>query len=326
MISCKFNQTHAKMCQRRCLWGVEKMKKLGILLLITAMILGAMPGIALATTYNNDVPSGLTLLAWVVGPNQNGKSTGINFVYSGGFNAPMIVNVPFDSSWHSLDDVRPILLAEQEGYGNYLGGTNGSFGSNIKFSDNVLAAMKVQNFNPSQVGGANISPSSITLNSDQIAWLQKVGYSVQSSSQPTKPQVQTPAPVSTQTSQPSKSNSQSTTPPSTVSSGYSASSSTSTSVKPSSGAAQATVKPSAGETVKTPSGIVTPQMAAADMQLAAQNPPRTNPANIPTKIPVKEEQTSQGNIWLWPAVGIVVLALGALGGRIFFKRRAVLKN
>ena len=68
----------------------------------------------------------------------------INFIYSGGFKAPTGIDAPFDSSWHTLDDVRPILLADQEGYGNYFGGTNGAFGNNIMFSDNVLTAMKVQ--------------------------------------------------------------------------------------------------------------------------------------------------------------------------------------
>ncbi|MDR3543422.1 MAG: hypothetical protein P4L69_21070, partial [Desulfosporosinus sp.] len=182
------------------------MKKLFVLLALVTLLVSLITGVATATTYNNEVPSGLTLLGWSVTPNDGGKDTMINFVYSGGFKAPTGIDAPFDSSWHTLDDVRPILLAEQEGYGNYLGGTNGAFGNNIKFSDNVLTAMKVQNFNPSQVGGANIPPSSTTLTSDQTTWFQKIGYSVQSTNQSastpthtTKPTPTSASPSQTQT-------------------------------------------------------------------------------------------------------------------------------
>lgn len=323
MIPCKNQKLYAKMFQRGKTLEVKKMRKLGILLVITLLLLGLMPGLATAVTYNNDVPSGLTLLAWAVGPNQSGKDTVISFLYTGGFHASNEIDAPFNSSWHSLDDARPILLAEQEGYRNYLGGTNGVFGTNIKFSDNVLAAMKVQNFNPAQVGGANIPPSSTTLNSDQIAWLQKMGYSVQSPGQSTTTSTQTQASASTQSVQSSEQQTQ-TSPPAPTSSSQTTASSSSESAQTSQKISQPTVKLSAGDTVKTPSGPVTPQMAATDKQLAAENPPSLNPANIPIKLPVKEEtMPSQRNIWLWAAAGAVILALGAVAGRIIYvKHRA----
>ena len=274
---------------------MKRMKKLAIIIAICSIL--ALPSAAMATTFNNDVPSGLTLLDWIVGTNQNGKSTSINFYYSGGFNAPMIINVPFDSSWKTFDDVRPILLAEKNGYGNYFGGTNGSFGTNIKFSDDVLAAMKVQNFNPSEVGGANITPSSTTLNSDQITWLKQpgIGYAsdlanITSATQPTtstQTQVVTPTPSvpheQTQSQpqvQPQTQQTSSTNQTSSISSTPVQSKSTT----------QAQVKsiPPAGEVIKTPSGQITQQMVATDQQLSKQNPPSLNPANIPT--PVQNER------------------------------------
>lgn len=289
------------------------MKK--ILLIISLVIFALIPSVAMATTYNNDVPSGLTLSAWTVGPNQGGKNTVISFLYTGGFRASNEIDAPFDSSWHSIDDVRPILLAEQEGYGNYLGGTNGTFGSNIKFSDDVLAAMKVQNFNPSQVGGANIPPSSTTLNSDQIAWLQKMGFPVQSQAPTTSTPTSTPTPTQMQSQ--SKPSSQST------SSEQSNSTQATPTLQSKANTSPATVQsnPAVGQTVKTPSGQMTQEMVAADQKLSVENPPSQNPTNIPVKEPAKMEVSSSKRQLLWLAWGTVVLILAAAGWIIYRKRR-----
>ncbi|KLU63114.1 hypothetical protein CEB3_c05340 [Peptococcaceae bacterium CEB3] len=306
-------------------WGMSRVKKLGILLAIAVLVVSMMPGVAAATTYNNDVPSGLTLIAWTVNPNDGGKSTMINFVYSGGFSAPTGIKASFEPSWHTIDDVRPIILAEQEGYGNYLGGTNGSFGTNIKFAPNVLAAMKVQNFNPAQVGGANIPPSSTSLSSSQTAWLKRVGYSIPAASQPTSKPVTASKPATTSTptaqtpSQPKPVKQQTTSTQSSTTAqapAQSNSSKQSTSV---------TTNP--GKTIKTPSGSMTPEMVAADQKAVAKNPPNLNPTNIPIKIPAKPVKKAGGllsNRWVWIGIGVVIVALAAAVGRIaYLRRRAV---
>lgn len=296
------------------------MKK--ILLITLLVILALLPGTAMATSYNNAVPSGSTLLAWTVGPDQGGKKTVISFLYTGGFRASNEIDASFSSSWHSLDDVRPIILAEQEGYGNYLGGTNGVFGSNIKFSDNVLAAMKVQNFNPSQVDGANIPPSSTTLNSDQITWLQKMGYSVQTTSQTAS--AATPAPTTAPTQTQSKPSTQNTSSKQTsnATSTPVQFSNTNTSTKTSS----ETVKsdPPVGQTVKTPSGPITPEMVAADQKLVAQNPPSLNPTNIPVtsaNVPAKTESVISKYKWDWIAGGVAIIILVSAVSRILYIRK-----
>ncbi|HBV88452.1 MAG TPA: hypothetical protein DEF42_17855 [Desulfosporosinus sp.] len=293
------------------------MKKIKIAICCFFILTLLLPGRAMATTYNNDVPSDLTLLGWSVNPNNGGKSTSINFLYTGRFSAPMGIDVPFDSSWHSLDDVRPILLAEQKGYGNYLGGTNGSFGSNIKFSDNVLAAMKVQDFNPSQVGGANIPPSSTTLNSDQIAWLQKVGYSVQLTTQTT------PAPMPTPTPEPTSSPAPQTQTQNKPSSQSTSSNTTSTPAQQSKAdASPSTVRsnPAVGETVKTDSGPMTQEMVVANQELSKQNPPDLNPTNIPTPLETVETEATPYK-WTWITGGAIILILAAAGGMIHLKHR-----
>lgn len=274
-----------------------------------------MPGAAIAATYNNDVPSGLTLLGWSTTPNDGGKSTMINFNYSGGFKAPTGIDVAFDSSWHSLDDVRPILLAQQKGYGNYLGGTNGSLGTNIKFSDNVLAAMKVQNFNPSQVGGANIPPSSTTLNSDQITWLKKVGYSVESIEQAVPVSTPTPTPESTSSPAPQTQTQVQTKPSSQNTQSISSTPAQQGKIDASPSVVQS--NPAVGETIKTEAGPMTQEMVAANQELSKQNPPDLNPTNIPA--PVETEATSYQ--WTWIAGGVILFILAAAGGMIQLKRR-----
>lgn len=264
------------------------MKKIKTIVISIALLMGLLPSMAMATTYNNEVPSGLTLQYWSINPNQGGKQTSINFVYSGGFSVPMGIKAPFDSSWRTIDDVRPILLAEQEGYGNYLGGTNGTFGSNIKFSSNVLAAMKDQNFNPSQVGGADIPPSSPAA-SDQTSSSSSTDQTQSQSSQPT---ATTQASTSTKT-----------------------------------GAAQGQASPASsavqsepvGKTVQTASGPMTQQTVAENQKLVAENPPSTNPANIPKAS--STQANSKRNLWIEVVAGVVVLVIAGIVGRVIYIKR-----
>lgn len=282
------------------------MKKICTLLALVTLFISLVPGIALA---GGGVPAGLTLQGWGVFPNGGGKDTTITFSYSGGFDTGLEISIPYDSSWHKLDDVRPILEAYKEGYGPNLGGSGGIVGTTISFAPNVLAAMKAQNFNPSQVGGADIPPSSTTLNSDQTAWLQKIGYSVPSTSQTTSASTPTTAPASTQAQ------TQSQPKPSQQSSA------TSTSQTNTSDPVQS--DPEAGKTVKTPADPITPETVAAAKKWVEENPPSLNPANIPTKLPIKEETKAQKNIWIWVTAGVSILVLAAVAGRIIYVRHRV---
>jgi len=297
------------------------MKKLFVSLALVTLLVSMIPGVATATTYTNDVPTGLTLLGWSTTANDSGKDTMINFFYSGGFREPTPIEVPFDSSWHSLDDVRPILLAHQKGYDYDFGGTNGSFGSKIMFSDNVLAAMKIQDFNPSQVTGANIPPSATTLTSDQTVWLQKIGYSVQSTSQSVSTHTTTPTSVS---ATPSQTKTQSQPQPTQKATSTQTNTTTaSTPIQQSKKNTSSTTTPSSpavGQTVKTLSGPITSEMVAANQKMAAQNPPSLNPANIPIKVPVKKETSTTRNVWIWIAAGVVILVLAAVSGRVLYVR------
>lgn len=285
------------------------MRKIGALFVLVALFVNLLPGIALA---GGGVPAGLTLQAWGVFPNEGGKDTMINFLYSGGFSTALEIETPYDSSWHKLDDVRPILEAYKEGYGPNLGSTGGIMGTTISFAPNVLAAMKVQNFNPSQVGGADIPPSSTTLNSSQTAWLQKVGYSADSTSQPASTPDPTPTPPSVPQTQSQPQPSQQT------------SSTNSTSVQQGkANTSTPTTDPAVGQTVKTPSGPMTQEMAAKAQQLAAENPPSLNPANIPINIPANAKKSTSllKNIWVWVGAGTVILVLAAVVARIIYVKR-----
>jgi hypothetical protein len=300
--------------------GVGIMKKLTTIVIICSILL--LPGVASATAYNNSIPSGSTLLYWSVV--KSGDHTSATFVFSGNLNVNLPISVPFDSSWHVVDDTRPIILAHQKGDDNYLGGTNGVFGSNIKFADNVLAAMKVQNFNPSTVGGADIPPASTSLTGAEKTWLSQpgVGYasdltSIQSST--SQPQSQTQ--VQPQPAQVQSSNKQSVS--STGSSSAPApAQQTQTQVKSN----PVKSSPAVGQTVKSPSGSMTQDMVSADKKLAAQNPPIFIPSDIPVpKKAVKKPATLTAKLLeKWPllaGVGVAVLILLAAVMRILYLRK-----
>ena len=308
----------------RNIFGGEKlMKKLFALLTSITLLVCLIPGVALAS---GGVPAGLTLQNWVVGPNQGGKNTTVEFYYSGGYSTGLEVDIQYNSSWQKIDPVEPIFEAYKEGYGPNLGSAGGILGTTISFAPNVLAAMKVQDFNPSQVGGANIPPSSTTLTSDQIAWLQKIGYSVQTTSQssptPTPTPSPTPAPVTQTQPQPQPISSQQPSQPTqtNASSGPAQKANTSSSKDP------VTADPEVGKTVKTPVKTATPETIAAAKKFATENPPSLNPTNIPINIPTKnakKEANVLENKWIWVAIGAILLILiGAIGRIIYIRRRA----
>lgn len=291
------------------------MRKLGMFLMITLLV-SLIPGVALA---GGGVPTGATLQSWIVGGNESHAS--ISFYYSGGFSTDIALSSLYDPSWHKLNDVRPILEAYKEGYGPNLGGVSGIVGTDINFAPNVLAAMKVQSFNPSQVGGANIPPSSTTLNSAQTAWLQKMGYSVTATSSTATTSASTPSsqPALPQTQVNPQSSSQ---PTSTRSSKASTTAVTGPAVQSKSIDSSTSVSsnPAVGETVKTKSGPMTLEMVASDQKLAAENPPSLNPTDIPIKEPATKETSPKRNPWIWAAAGSGILALVGIAGRVLYLR------
>jgi hypothetical protein len=308
------------------------MKKL---LLISSLLVGLnllSPNVTLAS---GGVPTGVTLQGWVVGPN-SGHAT-IGFSYSSGFSTDIELNIPLDPSWHKLDDVRPLIEAYKEGYASNMDGASGILGTTINFAPNVLAAMKVQNFNPAQVGGANIPPSSTILNSDQIAWLKQpgIGYAsdlanITSAAQPTtstQTQVVTPTPSVPQKQTQSQPQVQPQTQTQQTSSTNQTSNTTSTPVQ-SKSTTQAQVKsnPPVGEAVKTPSGQITQQMVVADQQLSKQNPPSLNPASIPTKIPTAPINKKKFNLfgkWTWIAAAGALIILAVAARILYIRKRHV---
>jgi hypothetical protein len=315
------------------------MKKL---LLISSLLVGLnllSPNVTLAS---GGVPAGVTLQGWVVGTTATNVTTqksfsGISFVYSGGFSTDIALNVPVDPSWHKLDDIRPILEAFKEGYGSNLGGTGGIVGTTINFAPNVLAAMKVQNFNPAQVGGANIPPSSTILNTDQTNWLKQpgIGYAsdlanITSATQlttATQTQVVTPTPSVSQKQTQSQPQVQPQTQTQQTSSTNQTSSTTSTPVQSKSTTqAQVESNPPVGEEVKTPSGQITQQMVVADQQLSKQNPPSLNPASIPSKIPTAPINKKKFNLlgkWTWIAAAGALIILAVAARIVYIKKRHV---
>lgn len=299
-------------------------KKLGMLLTITALLVSFIPRVALA---GGGVPAGVTLQSWIVGTASTNVDTkksyaGISFYYSGGYSTDIELDIPYDASWHKLDDVRPIIEAYKEGYGTNLGGSGGIMGTTINFVPNVLAAMKVQNFNPSQVGGADISPSSTTLNSDQIAWLQKMGYSIESTSQSTQSPTTTTTSTSTSSSQGQAQPQANTFTQATQKATSTPNSTVATTQQSAKSSISTPSTPAVGQTVKTPSGAMTREMVAADQKLSEQNPPSLNPANIPTKVPVKTEIISPKSKWPWIAgSAVIIIFAAAVGRKIYTIRR-----
>ncbi|MCO5386986.1 MAG: hypothetical protein NHB14_15770 [Desulfosporosinus sp.] len=174
--------------------------------------------------------------------------------------------------------------------------------------------MKAQNFNPVQVGGANIPPESTTLNDDQIAWLQRGGYPIPT--QTTAPSTPTPVIKNDSPQQPAKPQpapKQETQPVAT---------------KPVTTALVTDSAPKADpadpveQTVKTPATPMTQEMIVESQKLAAENPPTLNEPKVPVieQTAEPEEPVSNRKIWIGVASIVAVLAIGI----IYTKRKVKL--
>jgi len=274
-------------------------KKIKAIIILVALLIALSPSMAMA---GGGVPSGVTLEAWVAGP--NGKGTGIGFKYSDGFSTGLSISIPYNSAWKKVNPIEPILQAYKEGYGPNMSGEGGILGTTIKFAPNVLAAMKAQNFNPAQVGGANIPPSSTVLNDEQVAWLQRGGYPI--STQTTAPSTPTPLVKNDPPPEPAKPQpapKQETQPV--------------VATKPVTTALVTDSAPKAdpsdpvGQTVETPATPMTQEMIAESQKLAAGNPPTINKPNIPLteQTTEQEEPFSNRNIWIGVTLIVAVVAM-----------------
>ncbi|KJR45814.1 hypothetical protein UF75_3799 [Desulfosporosinus sp. I2] len=288
------------------------MIKIKAMVILIALLIALSPSVVMA---GGSVPAGVTLQGWSTTANNGGKSTMINLLYTDGFSTALQLDAPFDSSWHSLNDVRPILQAYKEGYGPNLSGADGILGTGINFAPNVLAAMKAQNFNPAQVGGANIPPSSTVLNDEQIAWLQRGGYPIPT--QTTAPSTPTPVVKNDPLPEPAKPQpapKQETQPVAT---------------KPITTALLTDSAPKAdpadpvGQTVETPATPMTQEMIAESQKRAAENPPTINKPNIPLteQTTEQEELFSNRNIWIGVALIVAVVTMVVV---IYTKRKGKL--
>lgn len=290
-------------------------KKIKALAIMVALLVGILPGVALAQSLVHD---GLTLQGWVVGPNGNG--TGIGFKYSDGFSTDLFISAPYDQSWKKINPVEPILLAYKEGYGSGPAGLADIFKQSITFAPNVLAAMKAQNFNPAQVGGASIPPESTVLNEEQVAWLQKGGYPVQTKTPASKPVETGSAPITQ--AEPEKQNIETevkTEPVSTVVDPVTVTPDPKQEVAPKAEASDPVV-----QTVQTPTTSMTNEMVEESKQLAAADPPKVNEPkvsnNIEKQIYEQNEIKDTNTVWLGAASAVVVLA--TIAGTVHLKRKA----
>ncbi|AFM01468.1 hypothetical protein Desde_3177 [Desulfitobacterium dehalogenans ATCC 51507] len=286
-------------------------KKIKALVITVALLIGLLPGVALA---RGGVPHGVTLEGWVAGPNGNGTS--ISFGYSDGFGTDLFISIPYNSSWKKVNPVEPILQAYKEGYGPNLGGEGGILGTTINFAPNVLAAMKSQNFNPAEVGGASIPPESTALNDDQIAWLQKGGYTVPAETTAPKPLAEAePAPVQPEPELPINTGQvNAVTEPVNLS----------TVPTQSESEPKADPSDSVGQTVKTPDTPMTEEMVTENQKLVTQDPPKVNEPPVPVaSIPVQapEPEQSNTNLMMWLGVVVAVVVLASVGA-VFIRKKA----
>lgn len=288
------------------------------------LLLGLLPSSVMARGL---VPEGVTLLGWSTTPNNGGQSTMINLKYSDGFSTAIQLDAPFNPSWHTLNDVRPILQAYKEGYGPDLGGEGGVLGTDINFAPNVLAAMKVQSFNPAQVGGANIPPESTTLNEEQIAWLQKGGYTVPAEFPASNPATEAnneqaldiPEPKSQAEPEPKQEPMEPMTEPKQVQVTETASSESPKLQK-------ADPDDPVGETFQSPATAMTKEMIEENQKLVAENPPTINEPKIPVMNigeQVSETKQTNSSFMIWIGAGLVVTAFATLAlGKAYRKRNA----
>ena len=294
------------------------LKKIKFLAIAVILLVTLLPSFVIARGL---VPEGVTLQGWTTTPNNEGKSTMINLKYTDGYSDAILLDSPFNSSWYPVNDVRAFIQAYKEGWGPDLGGEGGILGTDINFAPNVLAAMKAQNFNPAQVGGANIPPESTVLNEDQIAWLQKGGYPIPTETPASMPVETESAPVTQPEAEKQNVETEVKTEP------------ISTAVEP------VTVTPDpkpevvpkaeasdpVGQTVQTPATAMTNEMAEESKQLAAADPPKVNEPkvsdDIAKQISEQNEQKDTNNTVLIGAVSAVVV-LATIAGTVHLKRKA----
>jgi len=279
------------------------MKKIKVILILIALLIALSPSMVMAKGL---VPAGVTLQGWSTTANNGGKSSTINLKYTNGFSDSIPLDAPFSSSWYPLNDVRPILQAYKEGWGPDLGGEGGNLGTTINFAPNVLAAMKAQNFNPAQVGGANIPPESTILNEEQTAWLKQIGYTVPAVT--TTPS--TPSPVVK--SNPPPVQAQPETKQETLPSQPVTTKPVTTPLKETDSAApKADPADPVGQTVKTPATPMTQEMIAESQILAAENPPTINEPKVSVieQANESEQPATHNNIWLGVALVVIVAAV-----------------
>ncbi|WP_298203081.1 hypothetical protein [Desulfosporosinus sp.] len=283
-------------------------KKIKAIVILVALLIALSPSMAMAA---GGVPAGVTLQAWGTTANNGGKSAVINFKYTGGFSTALQIDADYESSWYPLNDVRPILQAYKEGYGPNMSGVDGILGTGINFASNVLAAMKAQNFNPAQVGGANIPPSSTVLNDEQIAWLQRGGYPMPT--QTAAPSTPTPVVKNDPPPEPAKPQ------PAPKHETQPVTTKPVTTALVTDSAPKTDPADPVGQTVETPATPMTQEMIAESRKLAAENPPTINKPKLPVaeQTTEPEQPVSNQNIWIGVASIVAVLAIGV----IYMKRK-----
>ena len=139
---------------------------------------GASIGPAVFAQNNYGLTAGETIMAWVYQYQSPGVGK-LTVEYSGGNPVFVPLNgswVQNNASWSKMDAVAPLLAA-------YRGGDASSIASifptgvGVQVSSDVAAAMTVQKFNPSEVGGQPLAPSASTLTSATKSWLDSTGWS-----------------------------------------------------------------------------------------------------------------------------------------------------
>ena len=302
--------------------------KLALLGLASVAAVGVGP-LAFAANPGN-IQAGSTVVAWKY-TYQGGGVGNVVVLYSNnqhaalGFTGSWVSN---STTWTNLDSVEPLLAAVKHGYAYQVAGAFPS-GIGLQYSSDVAAAMTVQNFNPSEVGGQPLAPSSSVLTSSTESWLTSSGwgsaltsYQASQTSTSTTPTTQQSTPPSSQ-AQPTTT--QTSQPPTTKS--------TSTSVVPKSSTtpvaphtSQATTPKSLPVTTKTTPVALTPSSTSPSASvplppttpyLAHHHVARSHAVVAGAAVHHKASHHHAANPWPWIVGGIVVVG----GGLILFARR-----
>ena len=312
--------------------------KVGVVSLASLMAMSVAPAVFAAN--QGGVQQGSTIIGWKY-TETSSTNAGITVVYSnnqyvsvdlGGFS--WIQNTP---SWTNPDAVAPLMAAYK--YEPAQVASIFPTGINLQFSPDVAAALTVQQFNPSQVGGQSLAPSPSTLTSTTESWLQKAGYgsalttylaqsgTASTSPAPTRPSSGTGSGSSTTTTQPSQSlaptskstqsqqppvSSATTTKQPTVTQAATTSSSKPLPVASQSQTTPVTVSPAPSSSVSVPLPPKTPYLAhhkVSRSHAVVAAGPHHPTSNAPT-----------GHPWPWIAGGVIVVGGAAW---LFVRRRMV---